>query len=282
MRMWWISLVVACGLAVGCSSQPQGPAGTSTGGATPGGTAVVQSPATPASPVATAVPVAKLDKEMEAAFRALDKFKPDEDFRFEKEYDAVKKSADKRAAKKDREFLENVFVLAEHGGKKNDQRAASELLCYVVSEYKSGDWADCEIFRARALTAVTSSRNKVYRDGAWGFLLYMYQPEKNTVEVIKGFKASTDPEIRFDIIDKVGDSTEGAFIKGNEAALVELATPLASDKAETPRMRAAAIILLGAAGKKDPKVKTLLEGLKSDPDEQVQKATTKALEKLGK
>ena len=242
----------------------------------------MQSPAAPVSSAPTAVPVAKLDKEMEAAFRKLDKFKPDEDFRFEKEYEAVKKAANVRATKKDREFLENVFVLAEYGGKNNDQRAAGELLCYVVSEYKSGDWTDREAFRARALKAVTSSKSKVYRDGSWGFLLYMYEPEKNTTEIIKGFKAANDPEIRFDIVDKVGDSTEGAFIKGNEVALVELATPLASDKNETPQMRAAAIILLGAAGKKDPKVKVLLEGFKSDPDEKVKEATAKALDKLSK
>ena len=219
---------------------------------------------------------------MAKLFKTLDKFKPDDNFFFDKEFEAIKKASKTRAEKKDKKFLDAVFYLGENG-QGNDKKAANELLCYVISEYKSGKWDDHGSYQQRAIQVVTTHKDKDHRKGCWGFLLYYYEPEKITPELLKAYASSDNKDIKLEILQNIGDSTSGAFMNKNEPALTELCLGLAANGKEAPEMRVAAINVLGTVGRKDPsKVEKALEDLGKDTDEKVKTAAESALKALKK
>lgn len=261
-----VVLAVVVLFAASCSRTPAPPPATPTTNAT--GT-------TPATPKETP----KLSADMEEAFKALEKFKPEDDFRFEKEFEALKTKAQELAKKKDKEFLATLFILAE-SGPPIKKKAANELLCYIISDYKGSEWPDQDMYRQKALAVVLSSPDKEYRKGCWGFLTYYYEPEKITPVILSAFPGIKDNELRQDILENLSYMGASSFINKNEEALNKLCVPIAKDEKETPEIRIAAMKVLAYSGQKDPAVKTELEGLKKAADERVKEAAGKALDKL--
>jgi hypothetical protein len=287
MKTRYICLIVLAICAIifaGCTKQE--PAPTPAGGgsekpAAPAATTVSgESPAAPAQTQAAPV-MPEFDEKTTALFKALEKFKPEDDFRFEKEFEALKTHAQEFAKKKDPKFLESLFVLAESGPPVN-KKAANELLCYVISEYKGADWKDHDMYREKAIAIVTTHKDSEFRKGCWGFLTYYYEPEKITPEVLKGYEASKDDALKLEILQQISSPASSCFIDKNEEALNKICLPIAKDEKATTEMREAAINILAYSAKKDAAAKKELEALKSDKDEKVKESAKEALDKLAK
>lgn len=223
----------------------------------------------------------KLDTETATLFKALDKFKPDDDFRYEKEFEALKKKGQELAEKKDPEFIKALFIMAENG-KGNDKRAANELLCHVISYYKGSDWPDHDMYREKAIVIVTTHKDPEFRKGCWDFLVYYYEPENITPKLLKAYDITEDKAMRQEILENIATKTSGAFINKNEEALNKICVPIIKDEKETTDMKFYAIKILEYSGKGKPEIIKELEALKDSPDEKVKDAAKAALEKLGK
>ncbi|MCD4785595.1 MAG: hypothetical protein K8T10_17370 [Candidatus Eremiobacteraeota bacterium] len=218
----------------------------------------------------------KFDKETEALFEALDKFKHEDDFRFEKEFVALKAKAQEHAKKKDKVFIESLFILAQNGPPVR-KKAANELLLYVISDYKGEDWADHAMYREKAIEVVTTSDDPEYRKGCWGFLTYYYEPEIITPKVLETFGKTKDKKLRLEILQNIGSPASGAFIEKNEEALNKIGLAIVKDDKETTEMKVAAIAILKSSGMKDPNVAKELSALKDSSDEKIKKAAIEAL-----
>ncbi len=234
----------------------------------------------PAEPPAQPAEEPKLDADTAALFKALDKFKPEEDFFYEKEFEALKTRGQELAKKKDPEFIKSLFLMAENG-KGNDKKAANELLCYVISDYKGSDWPDHDMYREKAVTAVTTNKDPEYRKGCWGFLVYYYEPENITPKLLKAYEATDDKAMKQEILENIATKTSGAFINKNEEALNKICVPIIKDEKESADMKFYAIKILEYSGKGKPEIIKDLEALKDSPDEKVKDAAKAALEKLG-
>ena len=235
----------------------------------------------PAETPAQSPEEAKLDPDTAALFKALDKFKPEEDFFYEKEFEALKTRGQELAQKKDPEFIKALFIMAENG-KGNDKKAANELLTYVISDYKGSDWPDHDMYREKAVTVVTTHKDPEFRKGCWSFLVYYYEPENITPKLLKAYEATDDKAMRQEILENIATKTSGAFIDKNEEALNKICVPIIKDEKETTDMKFYAIKILEYSGKDKPEIVKDLEALKDSPDEKVKDAAKAALEKLGK
>ena len=276
-------LVISLFMALGCSQpkKPEAPQPGATAPAPDGKPAGDADKKPDEKPAEKADAASLMDKDTAALFKALDKFKAEDDFLYEKEFEALKKKAQEHAEKKDPKFIENLFILAEKG-EGNDKKAANELLSFVISDYKGDDWKDHAKYRDKAIVVITTSDDPQFRQGCWNFLTYYYEPENITPKVLETFEKTDDKALKQEILERIGGPASGAFIDKNEEALNKICLKVVKDEKETPEMKVAAINILAYSGKKDENVKKELETLKDTKDETVKSAATKALEKLNK
>ncbi|MCE1245966.1 MAG: hypothetical protein LWY06_04925 [Firmicutes bacterium] len=265
----------------GCTKQEPATSGSGEGAGKPPAQTSESKPAEPAKVETPAPAMPKFDDKVAALFTKLEKMKPDEDVRNSKDFEELKKLSLEYAKKRDPKFIENLFIVAENGPTMS-KKAANELLCSVISDYKGTEWKEHNLYRDRAIAIVTSHKDPEFRKGCWGFLTYYYEPENITPGILKGYEASKDDALKLEILQQISSPASSCFIEKNEEALDKICLPLAKDEKATPEMRTAAIDILAYTGKKDAAVKKELEALKADKDEKVKKSAEDALGKLGK
>jgi hypothetical protein len=257
-----VILVVLVLVATSCSRNP---------GPQPPTPTVTSTQAAPNGPA--------LSADMEEAFKALDKLNAEDNITSSKEYEAIKAKAQELAKKRDKDFIDALFIMAENGTPVR-KKAANELLCYVISDYKGSDWPDHAKYRDKAIVIVTTHPDKQFRRGCWDFLTYYYEPENITPPILKAYAEIKDKNLQQEILERIGGPAASCFIEKNEEALNKICLPIAKDDKETQDMRVAALEILAYSGRKDPAVKTALEALKNSPDERIKEKVEDALKKI--